>query len=331
MRKEDNEEGLEMRQQTTLFKDMILADDKARYDDACKRLLAEKMILAWIMRACLEEYRPYDVKEIAEKYIEGIPQVSETGILLEDATSGSKITATGVEDITITEGKIIFDIRFNAIAPKSGKIEHYIINVEAQNNFYPGYPLVKRAIYYGSRMISAQYGTIFVKSHYERIQKVYSIWICMNPPKERRNTITGYSITEDNYVGHVTEKKEYYDLLTIIMICLGISEEDSHNKILRLLYLLFLSDREPDKKCEILEKEFDIPMTEAIEREVTTMCNLSQGVENRGIAKGIQQGIQVLISVFKELGKTYEETTEKVQEKFSLTEEQAAESMEKYW
>ena len=48
-------------------------DDKVRYDAACKRLLSEKIILAWIMKSCLEEYRDYDVKEIARRYIEGEP------------------------------------------------------------------------------------------------------------------------------------------------------------------------------------------------------------------------------------------------------------------
>lgn len=58
-----------------------------------------------------------------------------------------------------------------ATAPKSGELIRLIINVEAQNNFYPGYPLIKRGIYYCSRMISAQYGTEFSASHYEDIKK----------------------------------------------------------------------------------------------------------------------------------------------------------------
>ena len=33
-------------------------------------------------------------------------------------------------------------------------------------------------------------------SHYENIKKVYSIWICMNPPKNRENSITRYYIAE---------------------------------------------------------------------------------------------------------------------------------------
>ena len=45
----------------------------AELDNSCKRLLSEKIILAWIMKSCLEEYKDVDVNEIAEKYIEGTP------------------------------------------------------------------------------------------------------------------------------------------------------------------------------------------------------------------------------------------------------------------
>ena len=40
---------------------------------------------------------------------------------------------------------------------------------------YPGYPIIKRALYYCSRMISFQYGSEFTEAHYEKIRKVYSI------------------------------------------------------------------------------------------------------------------------------------------------------------
>ena len=65
-----------------------------------------------------------------------------------------------------------------------------------------------------------------------RLKKVYSIFICMNPPNDRKNTINQYSIQE----------------------------------------------------------EFNIKMTQELEREVSEMCNLSEGVEQKGIAKGIAKG-----------------------------------------
>ena len=64
-----------MNTDTTIAKNIRVADEKASYDAACKRLLSEKIILAWIMKNCLEEYRDCDVDEIAEKYIEGTPQL----------------------------------------------------------------------------------------------------------------------------------------------------------------------------------------------------------------------------------------------------------------
>lgn len=55
-------------------------------------------------------------------------------------------------------------------------------------------------------MISAQYGTEFTEAHYEKIKKVYSIWICMNPPKNRENSITSYLISEKNLIGDVKKR-----------------------------------------------------------------------------------------------------------------------------
>lgn len=55
--------------ENTLARNITVARDKAAYDAACKRLLANKVILAWIMKSCLEEYRDFDVEVIAEKYI----------------------------------------------------------------------------------------------------------------------------------------------------------------------------------------------------------------------------------------------------------------------
>lgn len=36
-------------------------------------------------------------------------------------------------------------------------------------------------------MISEQHGTVFTGGHYEKIQKVYSIWICPSTPDCRKN------------------------------------------------------------------------------------------------------------------------------------------------
>ena len=52
---------------TPIAEDIRITDQNSQYDNACKKLLSEKIILAWIMKSCLDEYQNCDVKEIAEK------------------------------------------------------------------------------------------------------------------------------------------------------------------------------------------------------------------------------------------------------------------------
>lgn len=278
-----------MRAESTLAKMISTAGEKAAYDNACKRLLANKIILAWIMKSCLEEYRDCGISEIASKYIEGEAQISEAAVHPDEEAESLQITGLNTEDSTINEGTVTYDIRFRAIVPDTGERISLIINVEAQNDFYPGYPIVKRNLYYCCRLVSSQYGTEFTNSHYEKIKKVYSIFICMNPPNYRKNTINQYSIQEENLIGEFGENVEYYDLLTGIIICLG-DVEDEMTGILKFLEVLLSSERSPKEKREILQEEFNIKMTQELEREVSEMCNLSERVEQKGIEKGIAKG-----------------------------------------
>jgi hypothetical protein len=313
-----------MEVENTLSKNITSAGDNASYDASCKRLLANKIILAWIMKSCIAEYRDFDVKEIAEKYIEGTPQIAEVAVNPdEEPDGGEQIRGASTEDSTINEGTVTYDIRFLAIAPVTGELLRLIINVEAQNDFYPGYPIIKRAIYYCSRMISSQYETEFTDAHYEKIKKVYSIWICVNPQKNRGNSITRYSVKEENLVGDVKEKVEDYDLLTAVMICLGDSHGDNYSGILKLLDVLLSSEKKPEEKKKILENDFSIEMTKSLEREVSIMCNLSKGVEEKGITKGIAQGItQGILSSIQNLMESMSWSAEQAMNALKIPEEE---------
>lgn len=277
-----------MNEKTTMAQGLHSTDDSAGYDAACKRVLSEKAILARIMKACLAEYRDCSVRDIEEKYIEGQPQVSSVPVLPDE--EGSVISGLDTEDKSVHEGTVTYDIRFRAIAPDSGELIGLIVNVEAQNNFYPGYPLTKRGVYYCSRMISSQYGREFMGSHYEKLKKVYSIWICMNPPKNRENTITRYRLTEEHLVGKAEEPVQNYDLLSIVMLCLGGPDGENYNGVLRMLDVLLSNETSEAEKRKILQDDYDIQMTRTMESEVSVMCNLSKGVMEKGIAKGMEKG-----------------------------------------
>lgn len=279
-----------MKKESTLSKMISTAGEKAAYDNACKKLLSNKAILAWILKSCLKEYKDCTVQEIAG-YIEGEPQISTVAVHQDEAPESQQISGMNTEDSSITEGTVTYDIRFRALAPSSGDMIRLIINVEAQNDFYPGYPVITRGIYYCCRLVSSQHGTVFSNSDYGKIQKVYSIFICMNPPGYRKNTINRYSIKEEKLFGDAEEDTSSYDLMTAVIICLGDSD-DNPPGILKLLEVLLSSDRKPDEKKHILQDEFSISMTRELSREVLHMCNLSDGVERKGIEKGIKQGMQ---------------------------------------
>ena len=274
--------------ETTIAQGLRVTDDSAGYDAACKRVLSEKAILARIMKACLEEYKDCDVNDIAEKYIEGQPQVSTVPVLPDE--DSPIIQGMDTEDKSVHEGTVTYDIRFRAIVPGTRERVTIIINVEAQNDFYPGYPLLKRAVYYCCRMVSSQYGREFTASHYEKIKKVYSIWICMAPPKYRENTITRYRLVEEHLVGEAVEPVENYDLLSVIVLCLGNADEENYGGILRMLDVLLSHETSEAEKRKILQDEYDIQMTQTMEEEVSVMCNLSKGVREKGIAEGMAKG-----------------------------------------
>lgn len=154
-------------------------------------------------------------------------------------------------------------------------------------------------IYYCSRMISSPYGREFTGSHYEKLKKVYSIWICMNPPRRRENTITRYRLTEEHLVGQAVEPIQNYNLLSIVMLCLGGPDGENYDGVLRMLDVLLSHETSEAEKRRILQDDYDIQMTRTLENEVSAMCNLSKSVMEKswkkdmekGLAKGVEQGI----------------------------------------
>ena len=118
-----------MEVETTLAETIDTAGENAKYDAACKRLLSEKYILAWIMKSCLTEYQECTVKEIAEKYVEGQPSVESIPVA-PDKTN-PVIRGLRTEDSTQTEGTVTYDVRFYAYAPGTEKLIRLIINVES--------------------------------------------------------------------------------------------------------------------------------------------------------------------------------------------------------
>lgn len=164
-----------------------------------------------------------------------------------------------------------------------------IINVEAQKDEPGSYQILNRAIFYVSRLISSQKERDFVKSNYNDIKTVYSIWVCMNMPE---NSMCHIYLTKEDLLGKHNWKGNL-NLVNIVMIGLTNALPESHNEygLHRLLCAMFSNELSQQQKMKIMEQEYHIPMEESFKEEVSIMCNLSQGIKEAGIAEGREAGI----------------------------------------
>ncbi len=133
-------------------------------------------------------------------------------------------------------------------------------------------------------------------SEYEKIKKVASVWICPNPPEYRKNTITCYRIKEETIVGDVKENPDNYDLMTVVVVCLGGKNKEGYDGLLKMLDVLLSEETLPAEKKRTLREEFGIPMTKKLEGDVDAMCNLSKGVYDRAVDKATAEHLRNLMN-----------------------------------
>ena len=79
--------GSTMGKETYLAHTITQTDYEARYDRAAKKLLANKLVLANILKGCVKEYQACSIMDIEQKYIQGEPEVGTTGVNMDDSSS----------------------------------------------------------------------------------------------------------------------------------------------------------------------------------------------------------------------------------------------------
>ena len=277
----------------TELKSAVMATGRdAQYDNSAKRLIAHKIVLAWILIRTVEEFKGMEPLEVAA-LIEGIPYISAVPVEpgLTNAVrfkNGKRLVGFNTENQEMNEGLVRFDIVFY-VRMKDG-LSQIIINVEAQKDEPGEYEILNRAVFYVSRLISSQKERDFENSSYDDIKCVYSIWICMNMEE---NTMSHIHLTKEDLIGSY-EWKGNLDLLNIIMIDLAkeLPEHDETYELHRLLGALLSRELTIDEKLDIIGNEYDIPLEENFRKDMSTMCNLSQGVKEEGIAIGRREGLE---------------------------------------
>lgn len=266
------------------------AGDKAQYDTRVKRLLAQKSILAHILVKTIDEFKGMKPEDVV-KYIEGEPSISvvpvEPGLANMEKTdaAGQRIVGLNTENAEINEGLVRFDIIFY-VRMKNG-LSQIIVNIEAQKDEPTEYKILNRAIFYVSRLISSQKERDFVNTNYDDIKQVFSIWICMNMDD---NSLSHIHLTKDDMLKPCNWKGNL-DLLNIVLIGITneIPEHDEKYEMHRLIGALLSSELKEQEKLDIIEHEYNIPISQEFREDVRIMCNLSTGIEERATERATEK------------------------------------------
>lgn len=259
-------------------------EQKRSYDKIAKKILSNKRILAHILQRVVDELKGKSIDQIV-CYMEDDIQMGES------AVQPPNIIGNNIENYITGEETVYFDLCFTL--DKIDGETKIIFDVEAQNKYNPGYPLVTRGIVYGARMISSQISTEFTTKDYGGLKKVYSIWICFNSPKRVGSAISKFTIHQEDILGQIPTPKENYDKMTVVLICLSDEIRKNDDKVIRLLKVLF-KEKSSEEIGKILKKEYNIPIQDDLQREVAAMCNLSDMIEERGMQQGLQQGVRIV-------------------------------------
>ena len=298
-------------------KETYASDREAQYDERAKKVAGSKIVIASILSKTVDAFRGMKPREIVP-YIEGEPYIGsvpvEPGQTNASYTeNGKRIVGFNTENQEENEGLVRFDVICYVRLPekeskaaagngraarakcratvsgRKGPLTQIIINIEIQKDQPHTYKILNRAVFYASRQISSQKERDFVKSHYDDIKSVYSIWICMNMEE---NSLCHIHLTKEDLIGNKRWGGNL-DLFHIIMIGIG-KELPEHTEIYalhRLLGTLFSKQLGRKDKLGILKEEYGI--AEELREDVNEMCNLSQGIKEYGIAIGREDGIAI--------------------------------------
>lgn len=101
-------------------------------------------------------------------------------------------------------------------------------------------------------------------------------------------------LTRDDIIGSHNWNGDI-DLLNIVLLGLAedLPEKAEKYELHRLLGALLSSKLKVDEKLDIIENEFQIPLESDIRKDVSEMCNLSQGIEDRAFERGTANGISI--------------------------------------
>ena len=176
----------------------------------------------------------------------------------------------------------------------------------------------------GIRVWSVQEGEQRFESHTDRLTNYIRFWQADGESQKtsiRTKTALGQMVEEGRFRGGKTpygyrlEKsgilnKRKHEVNKLVI-------DDAEAEVIRLS-----SETAETEKKRILRDDYAIPLTKRMERSLTEMCNLSQGVEEKGIAKGLARGrAEATVTLIQNLMDSASISIEKAMSMLKISEE----------
>ncbi|MCD8120582.1 MAG: hypothetical protein LUE29_14095 [Lachnospiraceae bacterium] len=324
--------------ETEIAKDLRKLSPMGAMDQNAKYFLMHPDILSFILKHTLTEFAALNTAEI-QKRIDGV-NVQRPSRLKEILQN---VQFLNPSDYIPGEGQIIYDLLLSLRIPgeKEGSELQRDLEFDIQNNFWPGYSLITRAIFYVARGFCRQWrelrrrlrpGKKDSKLLYRDLHKFIGIWLCLDAGSKAGNTINKYHITEECVAGSFHAKVSEYDMMEVIMVRLPSKDEDidNSNKLFSLLSAMFSKTMPLDERKQRME-DCGIQMTEYVERRFETMCNLGEGIRDWAWKEGRQATIEPFLKSCVELGGSYEYAVQKLMIVYKLSESEATRRAQKYY
>lgn len=260
---------------------------EAKIDRVVKEIFVNKQILARIIKRVVPEFEDIELDAIENKYIITDDKTISGTAVARNLTNAECLSES---DTTVNEGIVYYDLMFRVKYPgEEGKMIGMYINIELQQDYYPGYPLESRAMYYAARRLSSQLPSIDRDTDYGCLQKVYSIWICMgNVPNKDANTISLYRMEKHDILNKMDVDRRVYDLINVVMIRFN-DDIKTQDKLIGLLQTICSKKIGKSDKLKRME-ESGIRLTNQVKEGVSHMCTYGQMLFTDGKVEGKTEG-----------------------------------------
>ena len=135
---------------THIAETLDVAGKRALYDANAKEVLADKAIIAEIVKRLIPEFHAIPIEEIPSYIAE--PSVASVGV---HPGQTNAVRSLGQEYAVDSEGRTTFDVFFPLRLPNSDEEAVVYVNLEAQNKERLPYALESRAVFYAARLLSS--------------------------------------------------------------------------------------------------------------------------------------------------------------------------------